>query len=101
MNDEGFTPDWERLQKRPRYENKKYLKWVKTQLCVVCDAPADEAHHAIALGLGGMGTKAPDWAVMPACRICHSGIHLQSHFKADQWRWIAKTLGKAIEEGVI
>lgn len=81
------------------YKNRKYLDWVKTLDCVSCGAPADDPHHLIARGLGGMGMKAPDWAVMPVCRKCHQIIHESPITWDDQWEYIAKTLGKSIEEG--
>jgi hypothetical protein len=101
MNDENFTNTWEKLQKHKRYENKAYLKWVKTQPCCNCGAPADDPHHIIGQGMGGMGMTAPDWATMPVCRGCHTELHNQSDVWNEQWRWIAETLGRAIEEGIL
>ena len=64
-------------------------------------APSDDAHHIIGHGMGGIGTKAPDWAVIPMTRGCHTTFHNKrdSTISHHQWRWVAKTLGKAIEEG--
>jgi hypothetical protein len=81
--------------------NKKYLKWVKTLDCAFCRAPADDAHHIIGAGMGGMGMKAPDWAVMPLCRGCHTRMHHDPTAWLRQWEHVARTLGKAIEDGII
>jgi hypothetical protein len=86
----------------PGWRSPRYLAWVKTQPCVLTGAPADDAHHIIGLGhLGGMGTKAPDWAVMPVTREAHEEIHRNPDCWPHQWEWVARTLGKAIEEGVL
>ena len=83
------------------YKNRKYLDWVKEQECVVCYAPADDPHHIIGAKMGGMGMKAPDWAVMPVCRRCHTLLHEKPDMWGKQWGYVAKTLGKAIEQGVL
>ena len=83
--------------------NKKYTDWVKSLDCCVCQAPADDPHHGIALGYGegGTATKACDLLTMPLCRSCHDKMHKDKEMQADQWRFIAKTLQKAIKDGVI
>ncbi|WP_218703885.1 DUF968 domain-containing protein, partial [Escherichia coli] len=43
--------------KRRRWVNEKYTRWVKTQPCACCGKPADDPHHLIGYGQGGMGTK--------------------------------------------
>ncbi|STI86986.1 putative prophage protein [Escherichia coli] len=53
----------ESLMKRPkrrRWVNEKYTRWVKTQPCACCGKPADDPHHLIGHGQGGIGTKAHD-----------------------------------------
>lgn len=64
-----------RRPKRIRWENPKFLKWVKTQPCEGCGSPADDPHHLIGWGQGGMGTKAHDLFSIPLCRICHTELH--------------------------
>jgi len=84
------------------WRSKKYLTWVKSLPCVNCYAPADDAHHLVGLGgMGGMGTKAPDSMVMPLCRGCHGLVHNEPDMWHDQWEWIARTLKRAIDEGVL
>lgn len=61
--------------KRIRYINEKYTRWVKAQPCVCCGKPADDPHHIIGHGQGGMGTKAHDLFVIPLCRAHHDELH--------------------------
>ena len=64
------------LKPKPqRWINDNYLQWVKSQPCCVCGATADDAHHLIGYGQGGMGTKAHDLFTIPLCRIHHSELH--------------------------
>ena len=60
----------ESFMKRP-----KRRRWVKTQKCMTCGNQADDPHHIIGHGLGGMGTKADDLFVIPLCRKCHNELH--------------------------
>ncbi|HCE0542424.1 TPA: DUF968 domain-containing protein, partial [Escherichia coli] len=57
-------------QKPQREEMPVYTRWVKTQKCMTCGNQADDPHHIIGHGLGGMGTKADDLFVIPLCRKC-------------------------------
>jgi hypothetical protein len=45
-----------------------------------------------------MGMQAPDWAVMPVCRGCHTEIHNNPKLWPEQWEAIVRTLGKYIDE---
>jgi hypothetical protein len=83
------------------YRSAKYLRWVKTLPCVMCGAPADDAHHAIGLGLGGMGMTAPDGMAMPVCRGHHTEIHATPELWPSQWLWVAQTLQRALDEGIL
>lgn len=89
------------MLKQKTYRNRKYLDWVKRQDCYLCHAPADDPHHAIGVGMSGMGTKAPDWCVVGVCRQCHTLIHNTPELWPEQWEHVAKTLGKAIEDGIL
>ena len=42
---------------------------------MTCGNQADDPHHIIGHGLGGMGTKADDLFVIPLCRKCHNELH--------------------------
>ncbi|CAM3632878.1 TPA: DUF968 domain-containing protein [Klebsiella oxytoca] len=61
--------------KRRRWINENYTSWVKTQQCACCNKPADDPHHLIGHGQGGMGTKAHDLFVLPLCRAHHEELH--------------------------
>ncbi|EKN6224391.1 DUF968 domain-containing protein [Yersinia enterocolitica] len=73
-----------RIPKRQRWESKKWLKWVKSQQCCGCGSSADDPHHIIGHGQGGMGTKAHDLFTIPLCRACHDALH------ADMRVWEAE-----------
>lgn len=79
-----------RIPKRYRWESAKWLKWVKSQQCCGCGNSADDPHHIIGHGQGGMGTKAHDLFTIPLCRICHDALH------ADMRAWEAE-YGSQIE----
>ncbi|ENB8330942.1 DUF968 domain-containing protein [Yersinia enterocolitica] len=68
-----------RIPKRQRWESKKWLKWVKSQQCCGCGSSADDPHHIIGHGQGGMGTKAHDLFTIPLCRLCHDALHADMH----------------------
>ncbi|EKN3611877.1 DUF968 domain-containing protein [Yersinia enterocolitica] len=73
-----------RIPKRYRWESAKWLKWVKSQQCCGCGSSADDPHHIIGHGQGGMGTKAHDLFTIPLCRLCHDALH------ADMRVWEAE-----------
>ncbi|HHH1258999.1 TPA: DUF968 domain-containing protein [Yersinia enterocolitica] len=68
-----------RIPKRYRWESRKWLTWVKSQSCSGCGGSADDAHHIIGHGQGGMGTKAHDLFSIPLCRGCHDALHADMH----------------------
>ena len=61
--------------KRRRWVNENWTRWVKSQVCVCCNKQADDPHHLIGHGQGGMGTKAHDLFVLPLCRAHHDELH--------------------------
>lgn len=73
-----------KIPKRHRWVNPRYLQWVKSQPCVCCGARADDPHHIIGHGQGGMGTKAHDLLTIPLCRQHHDDLH------RDMSRWEAE-----------
>ncbi|WP_333780296.1 DUF968 domain-containing protein, partial [Escherichia coli] len=68
--------------KRRRWVNEKYTRWVKTQPCACCGKPADDPHHLIGHGQGGMSTKAHDLFVLPLCRKHHDELHADNSAQA-------------------
>jgi hypothetical protein len=51
--------------------------------------------------MSGMGMKAPDYATMPLCRLCHSDMHNKPEMWWYQWEMIVRTIGAAIDAGKI
>jgi len=96
-----MLPNESYLKPRP-FRSRRYLDWVKQQPCVMCGAPADDPHHLIGVGhMSGMGRTAPDTMAMPACRQHHDEIHATPELWPQQWEWVARTLDRAITEGVL
>lgn len=62
--------------KLTRVEDSKWTRWVKAQTCCCgCGRHADDPHHIIGHGLGGMGTKPSDYLTIPLARDCHRKLH--------------------------
>lgn len=57
-----------------RYENKKYLAYVRSFGCLVCGQGA-QAHHLKMMYPAGMGVKVHDYLTAPLCAICHGDLH--------------------------
>ena len=91
--------------KRRRWINETYTRWVKTQPCVCCNKPADDPHHLIGHGQGGMGTKAHDLFVIPLCRAHHNELHADPvAFEAkydDQLVLVFRVIDRALAIGVL
>lgn len=91
--------------KRIRWENPKYTRWVKAQKCACCNNPADDPHHLIGYGQGGMATKAHDLFVIPLCRRHHDELH--ADVKAFEKKYgtqpelVLKTLDRSLAIGVL
>lgn len=88
------------------FRNREYLDWVKTLPCVVTEQPADDPHHLIGHGQGGMGTKAPDLFAIPMTRTEHTKLHDMGYQSweeqhGSQWFYVAKTIERAVFEGVL
>lgn len=107
------------LQKQTRWRSEAYKKWVCTQDCVVCGEPGYSdnqivPHHTKGVAaLSGGGLKAGDNWAMPMHVKCHNWFHdvvlknwtgeINGMVVAviDQPLWVARTLAKAVEEGVL
>ncbi|MEC5321562.1 DUF968 domain-containing protein [Brenneria populi subsp. brevivirga] len=91
--------------KLKRLECEKYTRWVKSQPCACCGAPADDPHHVIGYGLGGMGTKAHDLFVIPLCRSHHDELHRDVAAWETQYGsqllLLVQTLNRALGIGAI
>lgn len=90
------------IHKFTRWRSDKYKAWVKSQACVLCGAPADDPHHIKGVGyLSGAGLTAPDYCLIPVCRPCHRRFHAEPELWESQWEHALRTIGKAIEQGVL
>lgn len=88
------------------YRSEKYLAWVRTLPSVISERPADDAHHLIGHGQGGMGTTVTDIWTFPLTRDEHGELHnigwvVWEDKYGDQWQFVGKILHKAIIEGII
>jgi hypothetical protein len=63
------------ISKQTPWRNPRYIKWVKEQPSIISRIQADDPHHIIGHGFGGVGTKAPDWALIPLTRQEHNDLH--------------------------
>lgn len=93
------------LTKKKTWRNQKYLDWLKSQPSCISGLPADDAHHIKGHGFSGT-TKAPDWATIPLTRQEHTHLHYTGYKRweqahGSQLEHVARTLGKAIEQGII
>ncbi|MGJ8524123.1 hypothetical protein R84981_002841 [Carnimonas sp. R-84981] len=83
-------------------KNPKYLRWVRTQPCCMCGAPADHAHHIISRGnVSGMGMKPADVLTVPVCAPHHNEIHRDPDLWDDQYMWLVQTINRAAQEGIL
>ena len=96
------------LQKRKIWRSPKYLKWVRTQPCEMCGDgySKKEAHHIKGVGnLSGGALKAPDLFTMSLCedfgKNCHQEMQNNPDLWPMQWEMVARTLARAIEDGVV
>lgn len=91
--------------KRSRWERPAYLKWVKSQPCQCCGGAADDPHHLIGYGQGGMGTKAHDSLTIPLCRKHHDELHRDLRAFENQYgsqpEMIINLLDRAFALGVL
>lgn len=86
-----------------RIEDRTYMNWVKKLRCVSCNDSADDPHHPHGSGFKGMGTKVPDYWVIPLCRTCHDELHHDVHAweekHGSQFEFAALTMLQALYEG--
>jgi len=113
------------LQKQTRWTNEKYIKWLCQQNCVICGEPGHDnnqivPHHIKGIGhFSGTALKAGDNWAMPMHVKCHDHFHNEALKNGtmviyyplgqydrivtidEQLEWVARTLAKAVEEGVL
>jgi hypothetical protein len=93
------------LQKKKRWESMKYLAYVRTLPSCISEQIGTEPHHIKGHGFGG-SVKAADWAVIPLTRMEHTDLHSRGwqsweERHGSQLEYVARTLGRAIEEGIL
>ncbi|KXN53213.1 hypothetical protein AUS43_01305 [Escherichia coli] len=73
--------------------------------CACCGKPADDPHHLIGHGQGGMGTKAHDLFVLPLCRKHHDELHADTvafeEKYGSQLELIFRFIDRALAIGVL
>lgn len=84
------------------YRNKEYTDWVKTLPSVISGLPADDPHHLIGHGTGGM--KVSDLFTFPLTREEHTELHNMGwqsweEIHGSQWEYVAQTMEIAVKSG--
>ena len=85
------------------YRSAKYMKYVRSLDCYYHPGrKSGPPHHIKGVGhMSGVSLTAPDWTAMPLCPECHDEIQRNPDMWPEQWEIIARTLGKAVEDGVL
>lgn len=92
--------------KLTRWQSEAYLKFVRSQPCVVTGTnQAVEAHHLIGHGHSGMATKTHDLLTIPLCHAEHMKLHDQGWQRweqahGSQLAHVLATINKAAGLGV-
>lgn len=93
------------LTKRVVWRSRSYLDWVRTLPCVISGAQGVDPHHVKGHGMGGSVT-APDYMTIPLTREEHTKFHTigwrsWEKLHGSQLEYVVRTLGKAIEDGIL
>lgn len=51
--------------------DEEYLRYVRSETCLICGKGGCEAHHAKLPELAGLGEKTPDYMAISLCKNCH------------------------------
>lgn len=93
------------IPKNNRWRSRAYLNYIRSLHCIFpgCGVYSGcDPHHIKGAGhMSGTGLTAPDYAAMPLCREHHNLVQSNSQYWPMQWEWIVRTLGRAIEEGIL
>jgi hypothetical protein len=63
------------IAKTPRRRDKRHLRFVCTQPCVVCGRAPCDAHHLRFAQPRALGSKVSDEFTVPLCRSHHRAVH--------------------------
>ena len=95
------------IPKTKRVIDKKYVKWIKSQPCVISHQDAT-IHHLINYGTSGGAMKSDDYLSFPLSNHHHTGdggIHRGVVSWEQKWQkqpyYIMATLDNAVDCGVI
>jgi hypothetical protein len=58
-----------------RYRNRRHLRYVMQQPCLVCGRKPSDPHHLRYLQPRALGRKASDEFAVPLCRVHHRAAH--------------------------
>ena len=73
-------------------KERKHLEWVKSQPCVVCNAPGpSEAHHI---------EQHMQYLCIPLCPDCHRGSRNGLHGQRAMWKTLKMNEMSALNETV-
>lgn len=62
--------------KTVHWQSRKYLDWISSQPCCICQRPGpNDPHHYQARGEGIMGGKVSDDKAVPLCHEHHLSVH--------------------------
>ncbi len=82
-------------------EPEEYIKYIKSQGCLICGSTPVDPHHLEARGMGKYKAGIKDFSCIPLCREHHSEWHFNSakfeekyHFKS--WREAFRLLRRFI-----
>ena len=69
-----------------RLKDKKYLRWVSTQPCILCCDHPCQAHHLTFAMPRGFGLKSGDQWAIPLCRVHHHQLHTGGKGERQFWK---------------
>lgn len=76
-----------------REKDESYLRYVRSQPCIVCGAYHSEAHHLKDRELAGLGEKTPDYMAVSLCSECHRNyLGSDSHITTEKIKRLAPFL---------
>ena len=76
-----------------RERDESYLRYVRSQPCIICGAYHSEAHHLKDRELAGLGAKTPDYMAVSLCSECHRNyLGSDSHITTEKVKRLAPFL---------
>jgi hypothetical protein len=70
------------ISKPVRERDRDHLRFVATQLCLVCGRTPSDAHHIKFAEQRAMGRKVSDKFTVPICRLHHRELHRRGNERA-------------------